>query len=345
MVKAVLTFVKRVLGVVVGLVLVALAAVAVLLFTPILDPRLGAQPNPLRFYEDAAAAIDKIKAAEAQLPLIKHGGSYALLTGKRTDKALVIFHGYTNTPYEFRLVAKAYRDQGYNVWVPRLPHHGPADKMTTDFSNLTAEELRAFADASIDIGAGLGREVTVMGLSGGGSLSMWSGLERREVQRMILISPLLHPGGYPEWVIQPMVRFWRLWPSDSYSWWDADLGAANTAGMVYPRYSMKGIAALLGLRFWGDYRLGQGSYPVPGSILLIRNDNDTSIDHDFNERFVRRLVTPDRLSIYQVPLSAGLEHDIVCPDPEFAGDKQVVEAYRQLEQALGIPMPDPLAAR
>ncbi len=343
--RAVLTYLKRLLLVLLGLVLVVVAGVAVLLFTPILDPNLGAKPNPLRFYEDAVAAIEAVKTSEATLPLIDNGGSYALLTGKRTDAVVVIFHGYTNTPYEFRLVAKAYRDQGFNVWVPRLPHHAMADKMTSDFSNLTAEELRDFADRTIDIAAGLGKQVTVVGLSGGGSLALWSATERREVKHAILISPLLQPGGYAEWVIAPIVRAMRLSPVDSYSWWDPDRGPDNTAGMVYPRYSLKGIGALIGLRLWVDHRLAQGAYPVPGSILLIRNDGDPSIDHDFNERYVAQLVPPERAAVFRIPASAGLEHDIVAPDPEFASDAQVVEAYQQLAQALGIPMPDPLAER
>ena len=72
---------------------------------------------------------------------------------------------------------------------------------------------------------------------------------------------------------------------------------------------------------------------------------DPSIDHDFNEEFVGRLVPPERLSVHRIPASAGLNHDIVCPDPEFATDAQVTEAYRQLSAALQIPLPDPLAVR
>ena len=82
-----------------------------------------------------------------------------------------------------------------------------------------------------------------------------------------------------------------------------------------------------------------------GSVLLLRNAGDPSIDHDFNEALVRRLVPPDRVQIYQVPAEAHLPHDYVCPDPEFGPDTQIVEGYHQLQQALGIPMPDPLATR
>ncbi|MGB7963036.1 MAG: alpha/beta fold hydrolase [Propionicimonas sp.] len=336
---------KRLLVVSITLLLVIMVAVAILAFTPILDASLKPRPAPLTSYSTAAWQIDKTLAEETELPLLAKGGSIALLTGARTPIAVVIFHGYTNTPDEFRVLAKAYRDQGYNVWVPRWPHHGLADKMTSDFSLITSEELRVFADRSIDIAAGLGDEVMTMGISGGGTLAMWSGLERREVTRTVMISPLLSPGGFPRWAVPPLARVLRVSPVDFYRWWAPEKAEANVAGMIYPRYSLKGIAALLELRVWTESRLEHETYPVDGSILLLGNDGDPSIDHEFNEAFAARLVPPERLSLFRIPASAGLSHDIVCPDPELASDAQVTEAYRQLSMALELKLPDPLATR
>ena len=158
----------------------------------------------------------------------------------------------------------------------------------------------------------------------------------------MLISPLLNPAGYASWQVPAMTRALRLSPVDSYAWWAPEKGADNVAGMVYPRYSLKGIAAFLGLRLWLER---QPAASVGGSVLLLRNAGDASIDHDFNEQLVRRRVPPDRVQVYQVPLEAHLPHDYVCPDPEFGPDAQIVEGYRQLSLALGIPMPDPLAER
>ncbi|HRA76464.1 MAG TPA: hypothetical protein PLE12_09545, partial [Propionicimonas sp.] len=96
---------------------------------------------------------------------------------------------------------------------------------------------------------------------------------------------------------------------------------------------------------WAEDRVLQTSEPVAGRILLIRNDGDPSIDGAFNERLAATLVPADRLEVFRIPASAGLSHDIVCPDPEFATDAQVSEAYRQLSDALDLTLPDPLAAR
>ncbi len=186
---------KRWLGLIGGVLLALVLLVAVLLFTPLLDPDLRSRAQPIGSYSEAAARIATIKAAEAQADLIPEADSIALLTGSRAATSVVIFHGYTSVPRQFRLIAEGYRAQGYNVWVPRLPYHGERDRMTTDFSKVTAQDLRRFADDNVDIAAALGEHVVVIGFSGGGSLGAWSGVERPEVSQTILISPLLHPLG------------------------------------------------------------------------------------------------------------------------------------------------------
>ncbi|MCB0910863.1 MAG: alpha/beta fold hydrolase [Propionibacteriaceae bacterium] len=328
-------------SVILGILMIA----GVLLGTPVLDPSLTSSASPVAAYTDAVARIDAVATQESDLPLLPRAHSYALLTGQTTPTAVVIFHGYCNTPDEFRLVAQAYRDQGDNVWVPRLPHHGLADKFTDEFSQLTAEELRDFADDQIDIAAGLGEKVLVMGLSGGGSVALWTGLERPEVTRTVLISPMLQPIGYSEWAVPPIVRALRLSPVDSYAWYNAEKQADNVEGMIYPRYSLKGVAAILGMRIWAQSKTGGTETPMQASVLLIRNDGDQTVDADFNQNLLTQLTAPDGLEVYRIPASAGLLHDLIAPDPEFNTDAQVTESYGQLEQALGIPMPDPLQTR
>lgn len=340
--RRVLTRIAAVTGIVFGcLCLLA----GVLLGTGILDPQLNSSPSPAGSYADAVAQINTVDEQEQQLPLLERAHSYALLTGERTETAVVLFHGYTNTPDEFRLIAEGYRQQGYNVWVPRLPHHGMEDKLTDEFSELTAEELRDFADDQIDLAAGLGEKILVMGLSGGGALALWTGLERPEVSQLVLASPILQPSGYPDWAIAPIVRALRLSPVDSYAWWNPEKQADNVAGMIYPRYSLKGMAAFLGMRIWAQQRLTQGPAPISAKVLLLRNDGDPSIDGDFNEALLGQLTQPGNLEVYRIPASAGLPHDFICPDPEFLTDAQASEAYQQLEQALGIPLPDPMLDR
>lgn len=326
-----------------GAILVALIAVlSVLLFSPITDPDLTSHSAPAAGYLDAVARIEAIQADEAASDLIDEGPSIALLTGSQTTTSVVIFHGYTSVPRQFRLVAEGYRAQGMNVWVPRLPYHGQTDRMTDDFSKITAEGLRDFADHNIDIAAGLGEHVIVIGFSGGGSMAAWAGVEREQVAQTVLISPLLHPLGYPEWQARPLVRAIRLLPFDIYNWWDAEKKDADIEGYNYPRYSLKGIAALLSLGHYVDGRAAQQPYPALAPVLLVRNDGDQRLDSAYNERYVGRMSAPEQLRVYRIPASAQLLHNFISPEPFGESHEHITEAYRHLSDALGVELPDPL---
>lgn len=324
---------------VLGILLLALVVVlALVLFTSITDPYLASHPQPAASYAAAAARIEAVATHEAALDLQPEGHSIAMLTGGPAAKAVVIFHGYTVLPEQFRLIGAAYLAQGYNVWIPRLPHHGLTDRMTDEFSQITATELRDFVDASIDIGAGLGDDLTVIGISGGGSLSVWAGFERPEVDHTVLLTPLLHPLGYEEWQDRPLVRALRLSPVDVWNWWSDEQKEKNVQGYDYPRFSLKGIAALLSMYHWAD---AQDQPPVHSTFTLVRNDGDPRIDGAFNERFLTRLVPAGQLNVVVIPAGAGLGHDLVSWQHHSENYARLTESYAYLSQALGIPIADP----
>lgn len=335
---------KRVLVICTVVLVMLLATAGVLLFTPIADPDLSSHQQPSDSYGDAVARIESVMAAEAALDLQPEGRSTAMLAGGRTDTAVVIFHGLTAVPEQFRLIGEAYLAQGYNVWIPRLPHHGLADKMTDELSQLSAEGVREFVDQSIDIGAGLGAKVVVVGISGGGALAIWCGTEREEVAQAVLISPLLLPVGYPDWQMRALVRALRVLPTDINAWHDEAVKDSDAKAWGYPRQSYKGVGAFLSFPYWVDAKAAQNPFPMRSRVVLVRNDGDTVVDPAFSESFVRRLVVPERLTVVRIPASATLGHDFVGFQESSSNYPHLTEAYRYLSEALGIPIPDPRAA-
>ncbi len=324
-----------------GALTVGLAAGAVLLGTPVLDPDLSSRGHPAASYDEALARLQAVQDAEAGRDLRAAGHSKTLLTGAKTSTAVVLFHGLTSVPDQFRVVARAYRDQGHNVWVPRLPFHGETNLLTDGPSRLTAEGLRDFADLTLDIAAGLGARVIVVGLSAGGSLALWSVAARPEVSQAVLISPLLLPAGYADWQLPILVRALRLSPVDRYAWWDPAIKDAGTHPYNYPRYSLKGMAAVLGMAQWVA---AAGSGPVArsdASVVLVRNDGDPLLDSAHNESVLTRLFSTERLRVVRIPASAGLAHDLVCAHPSCENYAHLDESYRYLSSALGLPLPDP----
>ncbi|MBI5232690.1 MAG: alpha/beta fold hydrolase [Coriobacteriales bacterium] len=317
----------------------AIGAAAVYALTPVADPDLSSRPDPARDYEDAVARIDSVRQAEDTMPLVESGRSFALLHGGRTQRSVVLLHGYTARPDQFARIADAYREAGANVWVPRLPFHGETDPMTTSIGRLTSPLLRGFVDAAVDIAASLGEAVEVVGLSGGGSLAVWSAVTRDEVRRVVAISPLLKPQGYPAWSIMPLVRAYRVLP-DTYRWWsESEREALEWGG--YPRFSYRGIAAFVGLGQWAlrKGRRLERSCPAHGEFVLVANEGDQYIDAAYNRRFAEELAAPCEPVIVDIPESDELLHNLVSVDGEVAA--RIDLAYAWLEIALGIPLRAP----
>jgi len=84
-------------------------------------------------------------------------------------------HGFTGNPSSMRGVAEAFAAAGYHVELPRLPGHGTAvsDMLDTRWSHWSAEVEAAYQRL-----ASRCDKVVVCGLSMGGSLTLWTALQK-----------------------------------------------------------------------------------------------------------------------------------------------------------------------
>src|SRR5262249_53762108 len=142
-------------------------------------PRPGARPKPPPDYHAPPAPLPAFPS--------RQGGDHPalwrsrLLThGQKVDRAIVLVHGITNCPQQFAALGDQLFGAGWNVLIPRLPRHGLCDRMTSALAQLTAAELRDYADGVLDIAAGLGDEVTIAGLSAGGVVAAWAAQHRHD---------------------------------------------------------------------------------------------------------------------------------------------------------------------
>src|SRR6266436_9400736 len=103
--------------------------------------------------------------------------------GHRTERSLVLLHGFTNCPQQFDALGKSFYGLGWNVLIPRYPRHGYSDRLTTSIAELRSEQLFALANRAAEAGAGLGERLTVAGLSLGGTLTGMIAQERESVER------------------------------------------------------------------------------------------------------------------------------------------------------------------
>ncbi|WP_420451120.1 alpha/beta hydrolase [Ilumatobacter sp.] len=112
--------------------------------------------------------------------------------GDRPIGVLVV-HGFTGNPSSMTHQARAFAAAGFHVEQPRLPGHGTslADMMTTDWSDWSGE-----AAAAYDRLASRVERVVACGLSMGGTLTLWTGLERRgdpTLAGLICVNPATLP--------------------------------------------------------------------------------------------------------------------------------------------------------
>jgi pimeloyl-ACP methyl ester carboxylesterase len=140
--------------------------------------------------------VSACQVAEDQLPLRNEQcRSLFLLHPEPTDRVFLFFHGITAAPYQFAAIGQMFYDAGYNVLVPLMPGHGIAGDWNGQNPPPLPVDIQVYQDFALTWLAQakpLGRKVIVGGLSAGGCLAAWLGVERAlELDRALLFAPYL----------------------------------------------------------------------------------------------------------------------------------------------------------
>lgn len=276
--------------------------------------RLAARPLPAGGYEEALKRIAALQALDP--PEVSPAARSQFLThGRRVGRAAVFFHGYTNSPPQFARLGALCHERGYNVLIPRAPHHGLADRLTADHALLTAEELVALTSEAVDIAQGLGEQVTVVGLSMGGVMAGWAAQERADVERAVLIAPAFGFRAVPAALSPLAAALIRRMPN-VFIWWDPILRAkAPGPPYAYPRYATHAVAQIYRLASYVRSRARQAA-PQARSIVVVTNAADLAVDNGAVDRVVSlwRASGARNLEIYRFPTGLQLPHDLVDPE-------------------------------
>ena len=120
-----------------------------------------------------------------------------------TRTGVLVIHGFTGNPSSMRGIAEAMVALGHHVEMPRLPGHGTTveEMVTTGWADWTGEVRSAHGRLAARVD-----EIVVVGLSMGGSLTLWSGFELPNVVGLVCINPATTPQAAPVLdMIQEMV--------------------------------------------------------------------------------------------------------------------------------------------
>jgi carboxylesterase len=231
--------------------------------------------KPAATYEEAMARVKALQAKDG--PGVRDDSRTRIWTqGQKAEHALVYYHGYTNAPPQFNQLGEELCNLGYNVLVPRLPYHGLNDPLTEEQAKMTAEDMAALTQETVDIACGLGEKVTICGLSAGGVMAAWAAQFRPDVDLAVVMGPAYGMPFVPAWVSGMARGLIGILPN-MFIWWDPRVkekivGPAH----AYPRFSTKGLAQTF--RLGNEVRdAAKTTKPAARKIQVILSDFDAAI--------------------------------------------------------------------
>ena len=282
-------------------------AVLVLLtaFLPTNTDSLVSHPQPAADYDAAVARARGFQRGDSIAT--PTGRSVLRVHGHRTPRAFVLFHGLTNSPYQFRDLADSIYDAGDNVFIPRLPWHALPRGTQRELARIRAKELRDVADASVDIASGLGDTVIVFGLSLGGTMAAWVA-QFRPVARVVIAAPALGVSHVTALLETPLMNLALRLPNYSH-----DDPADPLRPDRMPGWCSRGIAQMMELGL-AARRAASERAPRTRSIRMLVNAHDQTI----NRTLIDDLVASWRgkgtaVEMSELSDSLRLPHDVVDP--------------------------------
>ncbi len=302
------------IGWIIGIILLILILWVVL--RPIPISGLVTHPNPVTSYDEALAKVKAMQEEDNHDFALDVCITKLFDHGIQTEHVIVLLHGFTNCPEQFNELGKQYFESGYNVFIPRMPYHGLSDRLTNELAKLRAEDLTNFGDKVMDISHGLGKKVTVMGISGGGNIAAWLAQNRTDVNFVFPIAAFFGLNSIPAWLTRFFVRLGLITPN-FFMWWDPRTKADNPHSIyyAYPRYPVRAMMEIFRMAIAIKAQADKLP-PAAKSIVMVINDAEPSVS---NAELVNLVETWQKhrkanLSEYHFEKSIQLPHDFITPN-------------------------------
>lgn len=297
--------------------------------------------QPAADYQAALAAFDVVKAREAQVDLHPRCHSTLLTHGSKVKRAVIFYHGLTNCPAQLDVLGAQLFDQGYNVYIPRLPGHGMADPLTLALADVTAEEFVATTNESVNLAQGLGDEVVVAGLSAGGTMSAWASQYRSDAGNTLSIAPFFSPHVVPTWAAHAAASLILAAPNFMVWWNPLEPYPSEVMDYAYPRYATHALGEIMRLGQAIDESSRRTEPKAPGIAMLL-NDADLAVSNAFARRVIQAWQARGHaVTVETLPASLQLPHDLI--DPRQA-DQNIALVYPIVIDMIGGTTPPPIPA-
>ncbi len=223
--------------------------------------------------------------------------------------------------------------QGFNVYIPLAPEHGEADREHSTLEHLSAEELIAYANEAVDIAAGLGDEVTVLGLSGGGSVAAYAAQFRDDVDLAVPIAPFFGLLQVPAPLTSALVNLADILPP--FAWGIPESVASGGEYAPYAGLDNNTRSAAAYMRLGRMVLADAADHPHRAArVVTVVNDGDDTVNNDLTDELTSRWLdlATGATSEYRFAASLDLPHDLIGPDRV---DQRTSEVYPVLLEIIG----------
>ncbi|AUT03639.1 alpha/beta hydrolase [Nostoc sp. CENA543] len=184
-----------------------------------------------------------------------------------TSKVCLFLHGFTAGPYQFEPLGKALFSQGYNVLVPLQPGHGLAGDWNRQNPPPLPTDIKTYQEFVLEwlqIAKTLGEQVVVGGLSTGGTLAAWLGLEYpQQVERALLFTPYLANRNF---LFTILIKILPIY----FEWFNKD--ASGNFG--YKGFRIPALRIFLEL---GERLFQQAQTHTSAPILMVCSESDRAV--------------------------------------------------------------------
>lgn len=317
---------KRIISWAAIVVVAILALILVLGMIPVSTDDLGSNPDPAASYDEAIRQFEAIQQAEA--PIVNDASSSLLMThGDQTEQVYVLIHGTTNSPRQWEELGNTLYDQGHNVVILRMPHHGLQSHSVSELRALRAEELRDYADEAIDMANGLGDQITVIGISGGGAVTTWIAQHRTDVDRVLALSPFY---GVPE--VPPFLNTFLMNLASRVPNVTLQNPDEPQRDWVYRGEATRGVAAFMRLGR-NVFVAAENEAPAINEVYFVTTSVDDTADNDYTAELMGVWAEAGAdISSFDFDASYDIPHNSVDPAAE---PKKKSLVYAKILEMLG----------
>ena len=270
---------------------------------------------------------------------IRDGCHPQIMEHENADKAIVLTHGLTDSPYYMGALADYFHNQlGYNVYLPLLHYHGL--KEPDGMEEVDLKEWKANVRFAINTAAEKANKVSVGGLSTGGTLSFYMACTNPKVTGdLYLFSAALDLAGPPLGFFgEVKERLLRTFLADVLDEIDKDKPLIGKNPYRYSRMDMDGAQELARLIKETDDLLDgyDKRSPFPKRVFAAHSECDTTADIQ-GIRILKKKTPEERFTFYVLPEKLKVRHAGVpqkVPVRSIDGNEELEQANPKFEEML-----------